>query len=111
MVQYAMENDLDYYNFLAVADKIGIDYSKDTYDGGLHLNLVGAEKFTDYFGKILSDTYDLPNRSQEEELGNIWDKKVKFYYDMEEDQQKELQEYGYLKSYGAQAQTIEEQSE
>jgi hypothetical protein len=111
IVQYAMENDLDYYNFLAVADEIGIDYSKDTYDGGLHLNLVGAEKFTNYFGKILSDTYSLPNHSQEEELVNIWDKKVKFYYDMEEDQQKELQEYGYLKSYGAQAQTIEEQSE
>jgi hypothetical protein len=111
MVQYAKENDLNYYNFLDVADDIGIDYSKDTYDGGLHLNLEGAQKFTDYFGKILSDTYALPNHSKDAELAKIWDEKVKFYNDMEEDQLKELQEYGYLKSYGAQAQTIEEQEE
>jgi len=108
MVQYAKENDLSYINFLNLVDEIGIDYSQDTYDGGLHLNLVGAEKFTDYFGKILSDTYDLPDHSKDVELKNIWDEKVEFYHAMEEDQLEELQKYGYLKSYGAQAQTIEE---
>jgi hypothetical protein len=108
MVQYARENGLSYINFLEVVDEIGIDYSKDTYDGGLHLNLDGAEKFTNYFGKILSNTYSLPDHRKDADLIKIWEEKVKFYYDMEEDQQKELGEYGYLKSYGAQAQTIDE---
>ncbi|MDF2943288.1 MAG: putative rane protein [Herbinix sp.] len=108
MVQYAKENDLTYINFLNFVDDIGIDYSQDTYDGGLHLNLQGAEKFTDYFGKILSDTFALPNHSQDLELKRIWDEKVQFYYTMEADQEKELKEFGYLKSYGAQAQTIED---
>ena len=44
MVDFAKENDLTYINFLNIAeDEIGIDYSKDTFDGGLHLNLSGAE--------------------------------------------------------------------
>ncbi len=107
MVQYAKDNDLTYINFLKAAEDIGIDYNTDTYDGGLHLNLEGAEKFTDYFGRILSDTYALPDHSKDIEIQKIWDEKMEFYYAMKEDQQKELQDYGYLKSYGAQAQTIE----
>lgn len=39
--------------------KSGIDYSVDTYDGGLHLNLTGAEKLSKFFGKILKEEYDL----------------------------------------------------
>ena len=37
-----LENDLLYVNFLPLADQMNIDYSKDTYDGGLHMNLGGA---------------------------------------------------------------------
>jgi hypothetical protein len=109
MVQYAKENDVTYINFLKVTDEMGIDYSQDTYDGGLHLNLAGAEKFTNYFGKILSDTYTMPDHSNDQEIKKIWDKKVGFYYSMKEDQQKELGEYGYLKSYGAAVQNIEKE--
>lgn len=107
IVEYAQENGLKYYNFLDVADEIGIDYSQDTYDGGLHLNLAGAEKFTNYFGNILSKDIGLADRRNEAKLKEIWDEKVQFYYEMAEHQRQELEEYGYLKSYGAQAQTIE----
>ena len=54
---YARENGLKYINFLDKQDEVGIDYSKDTYDGGLHLNLYGAEKMSRYFGKMLRGFY------------------------------------------------------
>ncbi|CRZ33842.1 hypothetical protein DFR55_103102 [Herbinix hemicellulosilytica] len=108
MKDYAKKNNLTYINFLELADEIGIDYQKDTFDGGLHLNLSGAEKFTTYFGEILSKDFNLPDHRNEEEYQRIWQDKVKFYYAMKKDQERELREYGYLKSYGAVAQTIEE---
>lgn len=107
--QYAMENDLTYINFLDYVEDMGIDYSLDTYDGGLHMNLSGAEKFTTYMGKLLDDKFDLPDRRNEPELAKIWQEKADFYYFMKEDQEKEFKEYGYLKSYGAVAQAIEEE--
>lgn len=106
MVDYAKKNDLKYINFLDLADEIGIEYDKDTFDGGLHLNLSGAEKFSSYFGEILSREYNLPDHRNDEEYQKIWKEKVDFYYAMKADQERELAEYGYLKSYGAVAQTI-----
>jgi hypothetical protein len=111
MVQYAKENDITYINFLEKADDIGIDYNTDTYDGGLHLNLSGAEKFADYFGKILSETCALPDHRNDPEYKKIWDEKVEFYNNMKEDQLEELKEYGYLKSYGAAAPEDENETE
>lgn len=107
MVQFAKENELNYINFLNDTDEMGIDYSKDTYDGGLHLNLSGAEKFTDYFGRILSEEYGLKDRREDPKLAGIWQDKIDDYYKMKADQEKELKVFGYLKSYGARAQVIE----
>ncbi|HAN21659.1 MAG TPA: hypothetical protein DCP51_08320 [Clostridiales bacterium] len=101
MVEYAKENDLTYINFLDYVDEIGIDHNTDTYDGGLHLNLAGAEKLTKYFGEILSKNFNLEDRRADENLKKIWNKKIDFYNDMKQHQQEELEEYGYLKSYGA----------
>lgn len=39
----------------------GIDWQTDTYDAGRHLNIYGAEKFTEVLGRYLSETYDLPD--------------------------------------------------
>lgn len=51
--------DLPYYNFLNDIETIGLDYTNDTYDAGLHLNVYGAEKLSIYFGKILKEKYQL----------------------------------------------------
>lgn len=107
MVTFAKENNITYINFLNVVDEIGIDYSTDTFDGGLHLNLSGAEKFSLYLGKILSETYGVADQRENAEIKKIWDEKVDFYYAMKADQEREMEEYGYLKSYGAQAQQLE----
>ena len=52
---YAKKNGLTYINYLNLTDEVGIDYTKDTYDGGLHLNVYGAEKMSRYFGKFLNN--------------------------------------------------------
>ena len=109
IVEYARENELTYINFLKYVDEIGIDYNTDTYDGGLHMNLSGAEKFTSYLGQLLKEKYPLPDQRKDKRLTKIWQKKMDFYYAMKADQDEELKEYGYLKSYGAVAQSIEEE--
>ena len=57
--EYAAKHNLRFYNFTECIDEIGLDFSQDTYDGGLHLNLDGAIKFADYFADILAERYDL----------------------------------------------------
>ena len=79
MVDYAKEHNLKYYNFLDVTDEIGLDYSQDTYDAGLHLNLSGAEKLSRYFGRILQEDCGLENRHGEDSLEKEWTTKLADY--------------------------------
>jgi len=79
LVDYAKEHDLQYINFLKVTEEVGLDYTKDTYDAGLHLNLSGAEKLSKYFGKILSEEVGVADRRGEEEWQSIWAEKIEFY--------------------------------
>ena len=85
---YAAEHELKYINFLEHVDEIGIDYSTDTYDGGLHLNLSGAEKCAHYIGAVLKDEYKVPDRRGESKLDGIWQEKIKAYRDEIERQKK-----------------------
>ncbi|MBQ8310098.1 MAG: SGNH/GDSL hydrolase family protein [Clostridia bacterium] len=80
IIDYAAKNELDYYNFIPLAEEIGIDWSTDTYDAGVHLNVYGAEKLTDYFGTILAETYGLEDRRGDEALSDVWEGKLKTYY-------------------------------
>ena len=78
--RYAEENDVDYYNFIPLCEEIGIDWSTDTYDGGAHLNVYGAEKLTAYFGKILAEHYKVPDQRDNPALRAAWEQKVTLYY-------------------------------
>lgn len=52
---YASENGLAYWNANKFEEETGIDWSTDTMDGGMHLNVNGAEKLTRWFySKALS---------------------------------------------------------
>lgn len=77
--RYANENSLEYINFLEHNDEIKIDYSTDTYDGGMHLNVYGAEKLSKYFGEILKEKYEIPDRREDKTLAKIWEDKLRFY--------------------------------
>ena len=78
---YAAEHGLDYLNLIPSADDMGIDWSTDTYDEGMHLNVYGAEKLTRYFGKMLSEKYGIADRSAEPELAAAWNERVRIYYE------------------------------
>lgn len=99
--EYAKTYKLPYYNFLELTDEVGIDFTKDTYDGGLHLNLSGAEKMGAYFGKILREEFQVPDRRNDEKIASVWAEKCAAYYDMEKRQQEELDTYGYLKMFNS----------
>ena len=73
--KYAEEHDIDYYNLKNNVEVIGIDYSQDTYDGGLHLNLTGATKLSKYFANILKTNYELTDYRGDA----IYEKKLEEY--------------------------------
>lgn len=77
--RYALDNQLKYINFLEVTDEIGLDYATDTYDGGLHMNLSGAEKITKYLGEILMEESGLRDRRSEDILSARWKEKRRRY--------------------------------
>lgn len=94
--EYAAEHGLLYLNFLERLEEIPIDFSQDTYDRGLHLNLAGAEKLASYFGRILTADCGLPDRRQDPEIAAVWAEKTARYNDRKETQHRELAVYGYL---------------
>jgi hypothetical protein len=73
MEEFAAAHNLRYYNFLEVTDEIGLDFTQDTYDAGLHLNLSGAEKLSRYFGQILQEECGVASRRGEEALEAAWE--------------------------------------
>lgn len=92
MEDYAEKHHLKYYNFLEVTEEIGLDFSTDTYDAGLHLNLSGAEKLSRYFGKILAEDCGLKSRRGEDALEKAWEKKLAYYRAERERQTQALKE-------------------
>ena len=78
---YAETHGLAYYNLIPRSAEMGLDMSTDTYDGGAHLNVYGAEKLTRYFGEILRDTHAIPDRRGEGDTAAVWQKRVEAYYD------------------------------
>ncbi len=76
---YAEKNDLAYYNFIEERDAIGIDFTTDTYDRGVHLNVYGAEKLSAYFGEILAEEHGIPDRRDESETAERWQARVDAY--------------------------------
>ena len=80
MQTYAKAHNLLYINMLEYQEEIGIDWSQDTYDEGLHLNVYGAEKLASYFGKILAEKCGVEDRRGDAQISEVWAEKVKIYY-------------------------------
>ncbi len=76
---YAADKELTYYNLIGHADAMGLDMTTDSYDGGVHLNVFGAEKLTRYFGALLADTTDLPDRRSDPDLSAVWQSRIDAY--------------------------------
>lgn len=77
--EYAKKHGLSYYNFAEQTDEIGLDFAADTYDGGYHLNLSGANKLSRYFGEILLEEHGLSDQRQNPNIAAVYDKKLQEY--------------------------------
>ena len=77
--EFAETHGLAYYNFVAVTEQIGLDFATDTYDAGLHLNLSGAVKLSNYFGQILVDNHGIKDHRGDPEISGIYNDKLADY--------------------------------
>ena len=100
---FAQKYDVPYFNYINHIEDIGLDMSHDTYDAGMHLNIYGAEKLSDYIGQWLKDNYDLQDMRQDDKVSAFYQEKIKFYETMRDDQLSEIEQYGQLVNYGANA--------
>ena len=99
MIEYARKNQIKYLNFRNLQEEIGLDYETDTYDGGLHLNIYGAEKLTGYFGQFLKEEYGMEDRRNDADLARVWAQKAEFYYGMKSEQKEDVERYGYIRKF------------
>ncbi len=58
--EYARGGGIDFLDLNPLTQDLKIDWKTDSYDGGDHLNLSGAEKVTDYLGEYLKQRYHFP---------------------------------------------------
>ena len=81
---YAQEHGLLYINMLDHQEEMGIDWTTDTYDAGLHLNVYGAEKAAAWFGRVLSEECGVPDRRGNSETAALWAQKCETYHTRKE---------------------------
>ena len=81
ILEFASKNNIPYYNFINEIDEIGLDFSQDTYDGGTHLNITGATKFTSYFAKRLKTEYNLISHATDKDVADEYKNKIERYYE------------------------------
>ncbi len=79
ITEFAQKHGLTYYNFTSSVDAIGLDFSTDTYDGGLHLNLQGAVKLSQYFAEILARDHNIEDRRNDPEIAELYSEKLRLY--------------------------------
>lgn len=97
--EYAEKYALNYLNLIEKADEIGLDFNRDTYDGGLHMNVYGAEKLSVYLGQYLKEQYQLPDRRSDAVFAEAWKEKAAYYDAMLREQEQEFAKYGYLRQF------------
>ncbi len=70
VTELAEKEELDYIDLNLLLEEMNIDWLNDTKDGGDHLNYEGAKKVSEYFGKYLSETYELPDHRDDSEYSS-----------------------------------------
>ncbi|MDO5381647.1 MAG: hypothetical protein Q4F06_02865 [Eubacteriales bacterium] len=56
---WAEDNGVMYVDLNKNNEEVGIDWTYDTYDAGVHVNIYGSMKATSYIGNILKENFDL----------------------------------------------------
>ena len=79
MVEFAQAHELHYYDLTQAVDAIGLDFTQDTYDAGLHLNLSGATKLSGYFAQLLAENHGIPDRREDAAIAAEYKEKLRLY--------------------------------
>ena len=79
IAQFAQTHQLRYYDLTQEVDAIGLDFTQDTYDAGLHLNLSGATKLSGYFAKVLAENHGIPDRREDAAIAAEYEEKLRLY--------------------------------
>jgi len=99
IVDFAAEHGLLYINFLEYMDDIGLDWQADTFNGGLHLNVFGAEKVARFFGPILQQEFDLPDHRSNPETAAVWGELSELYHRIIARQLAEIEKYDRIQNF------------
>jgi len=75
----AEEMGVDYIDMNYMQEEVPIDWMRDTFDGGDHLNYYGAQKVSAYLGRYLAETGLFEDKRENPEY-DFWNEaQVKFY--------------------------------
>ena len=85
-VALAEQYGLPYYNLLDDFESIGLDLTVDSYDAGLHLNVLGAEKLSVWFGRILKESYELSDTRTDAAAAGSWQTEIERYEQMKREE-------------------------
>lgn len=90
--ELANKNEIEFidFNLPGIQKEIGFDWLKDSSDCGNHLNVYGAEKVSNYIGKILSEEYNVPDHRNDKEISNNWNEIAKKYQERKTKMEKKL---------------------
>lgn len=80
LVKLAEELELTYFDMNYMSEEVAIDWSKDSFDGGDHLNYFGAQKVTAYLGEYLSEM-ELFEDKRENAQYESWNEAQKEFYE------------------------------
>ncbi len=69
-----------YVDFDTYAEEMGLDYTVDTGDGGGHLNVTGAEKFTTFLGGYLKENYTITDHRNDLAYTVVWQEKCERFH-------------------------------
>lgn len=76
--EFAKANNLEFIDMNLNYKEFGFDWNTDTSDGGDHLNVYGAEKVSNYLGKIIQEKYEVPNRKNDQKYSS-WNQDSEVY--------------------------------
>ncbi len=88
MNELAKETNTKFFD-LNDKDKYPVDWNIDSEDGGMHFNISGAIKITDYVSKYIDDNYNFSNCRKEKECEN-YEKDLKVYNKRKRDALRQL---------------------
>lgn len=78
IVDFTKNNGIPFIDLNLKLDELGINWERDTYDKGDHVNFSGAKKVTKYIGEYLSENTDLTDHRNDEKYDS-WKKNWEEY--------------------------------